>query len=233
MTCRATGWRCRPAAAPESSRTFRRGISSGVASVRGWPVDSLHGGSSCQKDQQFGGSRPHSDQPAAIAETLERRRLFNVTIDGNGKITVGGTDQRDVISITDDLNLGTIVVDVNGVETSFPVGDVTGIVVNAGGGNDDVTNGTDKPSTLNGGSGNDILHGGSGKDTLDGGTGNDDLYGGDGDDTFVGLQDGDPDKCFGGDGTDTANGYDPGQDTQEEVERWSSGITGYGYGYGS
>jgi Ca2+-binding RTX toxin-like protein len=66
--------------------------------------------------------------------------------------------------------------------SSFPVGEVRSIRVNAFDGDDRITlgSGVDLPVVVDGGAGNDVIYGGTGDDTLNGGTGNDQIYAGGG-----------------------------------------------------
>ncbi|MCW3022771.1 MAG: hypothetical protein JWR30_2093 [Conexibacter sp.] len=102
---------------------------------------------------------------------------------------------------------------------------VTGVVVNAGDGDDDVTSSVHANVTLTvdggpgsdwitGDLGNDTLSGGPGNDKLDGRKGNDTLDGGDGDDELIGYSG--ADHLQGGPGNDnlSPDGHEePGTDT--------------------
>src|SRR5688572_29174936 len=87
-------------------------------------------------------------RPACGAEALERRLLL-VTFFVNG--TAG--DDQIVVRVSG----GTVFGEVNGVPSSAPDATVTDIVVNALGGNDQVTlfSNSDNPTTVNGGAGNE------------------------------------------------------------------------------
>jgi len=136
----------------------------------------------------------------------------------NGHTTSTGGAINDIVQVTQ--NATTINVTLNGVASSFPVGSVTSVLVDLGGGNDicilEISKGTSsltRPSTIIGGSGNDTLRGGSGKDLIAGGTGNDSLTGGANDDILSGgagndiLVGGSP-NIFTSDGRDRFEGGD-------------------------
>jgi len=124
-------------------------------------------------------------------------------------ITVYGTPQLDVITITD---TGILTINVNGTLTQFNSVSVDAVTVYGNEGNDSILVvslssgvaltlygevGNDSirlasevtgDATLDGGEGNDLLIGGSGNDLLIGGSGNDYLIGGDGSDSLNGQQ---------------------------------------------
>ena len=101
-------------------------------------------------------------------------------------LAVVGTDRRDGIVL--DLVGSQIIVRDHGRSLGSFDADVSGIFVDARGGNDVVLLDDDIQidATIFGGSGNDLLVGGSGDDTIDGGSGRDLIFGGDGDDHLVG-----------------------------------------------
>lgn len=88
---------------------------------------------------------------------------------------------------------------------------IRGFLVNAGGGNDEVSVSKEImiPVTMRGGGGNDVLIGGGGADKLIGGDGNDRLIGRGGDDALFGGEG--ADVLLGGAGNDTLRGG-PGND---------------------
>jgi Ca2+-binding RTX toxin-like protein len=133
--------------------------------------------------------------PADPIERLEGRTLFNTYALANGVLTVTGTSKSEVIALSVEGTTIRAANSTTGTSEIFIADNVTGILVNAVGGNDSVTiaAGITKPATINGGSGND---------TLTGGNGNDSLFGGDGDDTLAGRSG--ADALAGGNGTDTA-----------------------------
>jgi Ca2+-binding RTX toxin-like protein len=100
------------------------------------------------------------------------------------------------------------------------------IRVNAGGGDDRVTNNSPYRSVMDGGAGNDVLTGGSGNDEFTGGIGNDVLYGGWGNDALYGGDHADAlygnqgnDWLEGGRGADIfdgGSGSDTGKDRAED-----------------
>jgi Ca2+-binding RTX toxin-like protein len=144
----------------------------------------------------------------------------------NGLLTITGSDNDDIIYVTQDST--SITVAVNGANQKFGLSSVSRITVDALAGNDLVrlssSSGSKKvsrPATVFGGNGNDTLiggtgadelHGGLGNDSLQGDAGNDSLYGGDGNDTLDGSAgndalNGGTKNAFGGpDGADVFRG---------------------------
>ena len=122
-------------------------------------------------------------------------------------LTINGTSQSDVITITEANSLNVVF---DGITFVYTPAQVTTIIVNGNDGNDTINvnsllagtaltanggNGNDtikvaasvmNAITMLGGDGNDLLVGGSGNDTLFGGTGDDWLNGGDGSDLLTG-----------------------------------------------
>src|SRR5687768_1079895 len=100
-----------------------------------------------------------------MLETLESRVLFSSAAASSGLLTITGTSSSDTI----DVGLSSGRITVSGVSSTYA--NITGIVVNAGGGNDKVTVANvvgNLPTTLNGGSGDDRLNGGTGNDRING-----------------------------------------------------------------
>jgi uncharacterized delta-60 repeat protein len=125
----------------------------------------------------------------------------------NHILTVIGTVADNTITIN--LSNGNYIVHANNQNDQiFSSTNITGILVQAGDGNDTVSigSGITVPATLHGGDGNDTLTGGDGDDILFGEGGNDSLKGRNGDDVFVGG-DGN-DTLFGGNGRDLLIGGD-------------------------
>ena len=105
-------------------------------------------------------------------EPLENRQMMSATLK-NGVLTVEGTDLANVIAVSQDKS--SVRVNEDGKVTTFAVGSVKSVVVNARGGNDQILGRTNlqKPMTLRGGDGNDTLVGGAKGDTFEGGAGQD------------------------------------------------------------
>ncbi len=126
-------------------------------------------------------------QPAI--ETLEGRRLLSVSLSHHGLLHVNGTRHADTISISPNPNqAGMMDVTVNDKTRTYDASKVSSINVNAGGGDDTVTEDASitQPSTLLGGAGNDTLIAGNGNDTILGGSGNDSIQCGTGHDNVDG-----------------------------------------------
>jgi uncharacterized repeat protein (TIGR03803 family) len=134
----------------------------------------------------------------------------------NGVLTVNGTNDDDIITLTSD---GTnVTATLNGTASQpFPLSSTTSITVNGLAGNDLITIEPSMPSTLGvsvqggpgddtitGGPGNDILGGGAGNDSISGGPGDDSIKGGAGDDTLAGGKGND--TLFGSLGNDVLRG---------------------------
>ena len=138
-------------------------------------------------------------------EKLEPKNLLATVSLTAGVLDIVGTSNRDVITILRDSDSNVIVESSNSSPQVFNNGaTINSIVVNAGAGNDRVTNSTELPARFFGSSGNDVLIGSSGNDELFGGAGNDVLLGGAGDDTVNG-NDG-HDRVFGQSGNDRVFG---------------------------
>lgn len=141
-----------------------------------------------------------------LLETLELRTFFNATL-VNGTLQVTGTDAAETINI--DLNANNqIVATVGGSASQFDATQVTGITVDALGG-DDVVNVADTillPTTLNGGDGNDTLNGGAGVDQINGGAGEDRIDGNKGNDVAHMGEGNDRFIWDPGDGSDVVEG---------------------------
>lgn len=140
-------------------------------------------------------------------EMLERRCHLSVSLTRH-VLTIAGTAAANTILIGMARGDTLRVVD-DGVVRRVPAALVRGVVVEAGGGHDDVrfTQFTGRfrwPVTLIGGAGNDTLVGAAGRDLLVGGAGHDTLDGGLGDDVLRGN--GGSDRLFGGRGNDNLAG---------------------------
>ncbi|WP_160168410.1 calcium-binding protein [Novipirellula maiorica] len=145
-----------------------------------------------------GASGAVGSQPTAIATTVL-------------KLEGGAGD--DIVTVA--IRGGLIDLDLNGVRSTLPLGNILWIEFSGGAGNDHFTNATHLPSKISGGPGNDTLFGGSGNDTIHGDAGDDFISGGDGDDIIYGdlgndrlLGDAGVDRVRGGDGDDHIFGGD-------------------------
>ena len=137
------------------------------------------------------------------------------TLDDAGLLRVVGTNDDDRIFLSEDEAQGRAVVTlaaglVAPRTLSFDFDEVTRVTVEVLGGDDAVTSGLLKPTTILGGGGDDTLAGGGADDVLNGGDGDDSLDGGEGNDLVLGTA-GD-DSLQGDLGDDTVNGGE-GQDT--------------------
>ena len=146
-------------------------------------------------------------------ESLECRRLFAVALVG-ATLDVTGGPANDVILFAPD-GAGNVMVNDNGVVTSWALAAVTEVHVNAGAGNDRVDAGpalaiamtfvgAAGDDTLLGSAGNDLIYGNDGYDVIDGRAGNDTLDGAAGNDLLFGGNG--SDLMFGGDGNDELHG---------------------------
>lgn len=156
------------------------------------------------------------------AESLERRQMLAADVDLDGVLLITGSEKADKIVISAGSTPGSVTVrGVPGVAKNAVFIGVNAIVVNSLGGNDDVRIGSDIRDTsgnligvtVNAGNGNDRVEGGDGDDDLNGGIGNDNLRGRGGDDTIAGGAGNDTcngeagdDDIFGDSGRDTVRG---------------------------
>lgn len=155
-------------------------------------------------DDFFGGS----------VSAMKTVSCYQVTVGGDGMLSVIGSDRADSISIG--TARGRVTVHIAGHTYTFDSVAVNGILVQGGDGNDKIRIGAGIASaSLYGGAGNDSLYGGAGNDTLDGGTGQNLLSGGDGDDVLVAYN-GSADQLQGGKGADSA-WFDSLLDTHKDV----------------
>ncbi len=129
----------------------------------------------------------------------------------NGRLLINGSGSDDTITV--DAAGDQITVAINGQTSTFAAADVTSIVIQAGDGNDLLTNNTNLPSTIIGGEGDDTITGGGSGDSLLGQGGNDVISGRDGNDTVLGESGRDSlsgnagaDSIFGGLGSDRVAG---------------------------
>jgi hypothetical protein len=123
-----------------------------------------------------------------VVESLEGRRLLSVSL-SHGVLNVTGTHGADDISISaDPTTPGMVDVSLNGKMSTFSAAKISRIKINAGAGNDMVTEDASvtDASSMVGGAGSDTLVAGAGNDSLDGGAGNDSLEAGAGNDTLKG-----------------------------------------------
>ena len=188
-------------------------------------------------------SRPWRHTAKSAVQVLESRKLLAASLDGNGVLTVTGSELSEHIEV--DINDGITTLEVNiqrlggngGIDIDptefFDATQVTRIIVNALGGDDDIVidrelslttelGGGDGKDTISGGAGSDYIYGGKGEDrllgfggndTLSGGASKNYLYGGDGDDRLTGSSsrdflrgEGGNDRLYGGDGDDELDG---------------------------
>ena len=186
-------------------------------------VSRLYGGIHWSFDNNVGldlGNAVGQYVMANFLRPVEREAAAGVV---NGELIVVGTDGGDVLTVTQSGSA--LVVWANGEQLGqFDVA-VTGIVVDARGGNDLILLAPqiDTGAEIYGGSGNDLISGGSGDDRIfgeDGSdvilglSGNDHLDGGAGDDFLFGGLDNDvligglgDDWLFGGSGLDDLDGH--------------------------
>lgn len=125
-------------------------------------------------------------------------------------LVVVGNSKSDSVTIRLTPDSSQVQVTLNSAVFAFPAGSVNLLNVNAGSGNDKVSNLTNIPSEITCGSGNDVVFAGTGNDVIDGGLGNDILDGDSGDDVLIGGNGNDSlvsiagnDMLLGGNGNDT------------------------------
>lgn len=162
-------------------------------------------------------------------ETFEDRRVpaaVTASLGADGILHVNGTAGNDRINVREQHNQISVVgvrIASNGTMlTSVSAGQIKGIDVVGGAGNDIINLNSGAvagfqaitvPANVQGGAGNDSIVGGAGNDTIAGGTGNDTISGAVGDDVISGATGNDilnggagDDDLSGGDGNDTLNG---------------------------
>lgn len=102
----------------------------------------------------------------------------------SGILIVTGTGKADRISVS--ANDSEVFAKLGRSVLEFEIENVTRVRVNAGPGEDEITNYTRFRATIDGSGGDDTIYGGRGNELLNGGQGNDSLFGGAGDDTLAG-----------------------------------------------
>lgn len=152
------------------------------------------------------------------AESLEPRQMLAADVDLDGVLLITGSEKADKIVVSAAPQDGTVILrGVPGVAKNAVVSGVKAIIINAGGGNDDIRIGSNIRDvsghligvTVNAGTGNDRVQGGDGDDDIKAGLGNDFIRGGAGEDEVSGG--GGNDDCRGDAGDDHIFG-DAGKD---------------------
>src|SRR5215218_386661 len=153
---------------------------------------------------------PMSEHRATVvAEDLEPRRFFDVTL-VSGIVHVVGTAGDDTVLIYwHRTRTGQLVVEMDGAFSVFAASTVSGFHIDVLGGNDHVeffeTRGSiGRSVTVDGGAGDDLLTGGAEDDQIIGGEGNDYLAGYGGNDDVDGGAG--HDSLFGNGGNDVIRG---------------------------
>lgn len=151
----------------------------------------------------------------SAVEALESRRLLSAAVNGS-VLEVTGTGGADTITLTSDG--ATVIVNDNGVQTSFAIATFTTVTLLGGDGNDIVVidgpvpgvyvNGQVGNDKIVGGDSNETLYGGAGKDQIDGRLGNDKLNGNGGNDKLFGNAG--ADRIYAGLGDDYLDGGSSG-----------------------
>jgi len=136
---------------------------------------------------------------------LELASIINLVLAAgldNGVLTVTGTDNAESIVISQAADQ--IVVDIDGVQSSFPAADVAQISIAALAGDDTIVVNVNRPTMILAGAGNDAITGSDGgADIVFGQQGGDTFAGRGGDDTFTWNPGDGSDVIDGGDGDDT------------------------------
>ena len=168
-------------------------------------------------------------------EALESRRLFAITL-ANGLLTIEGTEQADMITLT--ARSSTLSIRVGAERSIVNLDDVDDVLIAGLGGDDRITLGRlNAPAAVDGGDGDDRIAGGRADDILTGGDGNDRIFGSSGDDQLFGeagndrlFGDADDDELSGGEGADYLSGglgidrTDTGSDFVTGVEDLGDGV---------
>ena len=189
-------------------KTYAERFNAAGASVEG-PVELDTGPAHAHRigtDRSGGAVVAYLQTPAGESTSSGEIRVRRLTTAGTrlegSELRVEGTDVADRIVV--ERVRQSVFVNVNGVVQQFDAGIVQFVSINGFGGDDDIVNATDLPSTIHGGDGFDTIWGGTGPDRIRGFGGNDSLRGGDGDDVLLG--DNGDDTLHGGDGVDTLTG---------------------------
>lgn len=144
--------------------------------------------------------------------------MLAADVDIDGVLLITGSEKADKIVISAGAENGTVILKgVPGVAKNAAFSGVKEIIINAGGGNDDIRIGSNIRDiagnligvVVNAGAGNDRVQGGDGGDDINAGLGNDSVRGGAGDDEISGG--GGNDDCRGDTGDDDIFG-DSGRD---------------------
>jgi hypothetical protein len=149
-------------------------------------------------------SRPQSQSPVVLVESLESRQLLSTVGVNDGVLTItGDADTANRVTVKATARGRLISATVNGKRRAFSRVGLAGINVTGGNARDIVTIAANVriPAVVNGGAGNDQITGGAASDTLRGGQGNDTIRGSAGDDYL----DGGPgtNRLIGGTGANT------------------------------
>ena len=138
-------------------------------------------------------------------EQVESRRLLSATLNGR-ELEIVGTAGDDVVTVWVNKAATRVIVQDNGVESSFRASRVRALEIDTFAGNDLITLGENLflGGDIDAGAGNDTVFGGSGNDDIDGGDGDDVLYGNAGNDEIDG--DAGNDALYGGLGNDDLEG---------------------------
>ncbi|MFT3786489.1 MAG: calcium-binding protein [Tepidisphaeraceae bacterium] len=183
-------------------------------------------------------SRSSSRRKFVTIERLMPRTLLaaSTALASDGILSITGTDGNDRITVlAHPVLMNVMQVVINDATSSFLLGDVLRVSIDAGAGSDTIRidgslDALYLQSSILAGDGNDRVYGSAGQDLIDGGRGNDRLYGWGGDDKLNGNDGNDTidagvgndsvdagsgnDSVLGNSGSDTLNG-EAGRDTIE------------------
>lgn len=143
-------------------------------------------------------------------EVLESRNLLSSVSIVDSVLTVQGDAADNEVVVTEDVEAGTVSVQLDGNKSVFERDEVSALVIRGRRGDDLLENRSSLNASIFGGEGNDVMRGGSGDDLLRGGRGDDVindfggnniLKGNDGDDTLQSVSSG-ADVFRGGKGRD-------------------------------
>ncbi|MBQ7567786.1 hypothetical protein IJT17_03175 [bacterium] len=147
-------------------------------------------------------------------DDMKNQMAYELGINPSDVIVVSGSRNGDEISVTSGGDDGSVVVNVNGTETTYTAEEAKRLLIDGGAGDDNIVIDEDIATGMHifGGKGDDNIYGGSGNDFIVDDYGYNNIYGRGGDDTiraagddFLGFG---INNIFGGAGNDTIYGGD-------------------------
>lgn len=175
------------AIAPEVNlpTTAQASAPSSQSSVSALPGDSVALSSKNDEELQLDSGAPYYRASQDVRQL--GKRMLGDCADMRLLTIAEGTEGNDTISVRNGKEQGSLIVNVNGEETTYSKDECRHIIIDGGDGDDTIT--VDKSVTMGlyitGGLGNDAITGGSGDDTIIDNFGHNVIHGGKGDDTIL------------------------------------------------